>query len=89
MTPTNILLNHLGFNGRWHTASEIFEQTGISPVEVRQIAGDNGSKIIGGPKGYRLVTAATRHEIEAACRSLRSRAAKINERAALLETTLA
>jgi hypothetical protein len=85
--PQN-LLKHLS-DGEWHTSDDVFQATGITPRELRVIAGRNGDMIIGTKLGYKLVQAASLDEIRWAHRTLLSRASKILDRASKLEARAA
>ena len=71
-------------HGRWIKGRKLCAQTGVAYRLIRAIAQETG-KIISSQRGYKLTAHATPEELQEAHADLVSRAAKIKNRANLLE----
>lgn len=74
-------------DGDWHTAAAIQKGCRIGDKTIRAIAQDEGI-LLGGGRGYKLVSCASLAEIEAVRNTLLSRANEITKRANALSKIL-
>ena len=68
-------------DGRWHTARQLADATGLPDRVARMCAEASEGRVISGQQGYKLTACATPGEIHHACAWLLSQAARMTDRA--------